>query len=115
MELDKAGLGLDEHRNVRRAGLLAASLLSLAWLSVALAEPRHFDLPAGDARVMLNEFSHQADLQVLYDYPKLAGMQTHDVMGEYEPSAALSALIQNLPLHVSWVNDRTLAIKPIGN
>jgi iron complex outermembrane recepter protein len=114
MDVDKAGLGLDEQRNVRRAGLLAASLLGLAWTPSALAEPRHFDLPAGDAQVMVNEFSRQADLQVLFDYPKLAGMQTHAVVGEFEPPDALTVLLQNLPLHVSWVNDRTLAIKPVG-
>src|SRR5689334_15136956 len=103
MDVDKAGLGLDEQRSVRRAGLLAASLLSLAWLPSALAEPRHFDLPAGDAPVTLNEFSRQADLQVLYDYPKFKGMQTREVVGEYEPSDALKALLQNLPVKWSWV------------
>jgi hypothetical protein len=47
------------------------------------------DLQAGDASLMLNEFSRQSDLQVLFDFNILTGMQARAVSGDFEPTDAL--------------------------
>ncbi|HWG29482.1 MAG TPA: TonB-dependent receptor plug domain-containing protein, partial [Steroidobacteraceae bacterium] len=107
MEEDKATSGLDQHR---RFGLALSVLMGLAWAHCACAAPKHFDLPAGDAGKMLNQFSQQAEMQLLFDFTKLAGRQTHAVVGDYEPLDALKKLIEGLPIQYTLVNDRTLAL-----
>jgi iron complex outermembrane recepter protein len=107
MEEDKTASGLDQHR---RFGLALSVLLGLAWAHCACAAPKHFNLPAGDAGKMLNQFSQQAEMQLLFDFTKLAGKQTHAVVGDYEPLDALKKLIDGLPVKYTLVNDRTLAL-----
>jgi len=107
MEEDKAASGLDQHR---RFGLALSVLLGLAWAHCACAAPKHFDLPSGDAGKMLNLFAQQAEMQLLFDFTKLAGRQTPAVVGDYEPLDALKKLIAGLPITYTLVNDRTLAL-----
>jgi iron complex outermembrane receptor protein len=73
---------------------------------------RHFELEAGDASVMLNEFSRQSDLQVLFDFNILRGMKTHAVSGNIDPSTALKTMLKGTNLVFDFVNDRTLAVTP---
>jgi iron complex outermembrane receptor protein len=73
---------------------------------------RHFQLEAGDASVMLNEFSRQSDLQVLFDFNILRGMKTHAVSGDLDPSTALKSMLKGTNLVFDFVNDRTLAVTP---
>ena len=73
---------------------------------------RHFELEAGDASVMLNEFSRQSDLQVLFDFNILRGMKTRAVSGDFDPSAALKSMLKGTNLVFDFVNDHTLAVTP---
>ena len=108
-----------EHRSVspcRTAQWLAISLV--AYLSLhtadagAAAARQHFDLEAGEASVMLNEFSRQTDLQVLFDFNIVRGMKTHAVEGDYDPATALKAMLKGTDLVFDFVNDHTLAVTP---
>ena len=110
MEEDKTASGLDQQRNGQRAGLALTALLCLTWAHCACAEPKHFDLPAGDARVMLNRFSEQSEIQLLFDFNQLTGKNTNEVIGDYEPVDALNKLLRGLPVKYEFVNDRTLAM-----
>jgi iron complex outermembrane receptor protein len=110
MEEDKAGSGLSPQRNARPFGLAVTGLLGLVWLHCAGAAPRHFDLPAGDARVMLNRFGQQSDIQILFDFTQLTGKTSNEVMGDYEPDDALAMLLRGLPVKWTYVNDHTLAL-----
>jgi outer membrane receptor protein involved in Fe transport len=116
MEEDKDGLANNNsHRDADCIGVVLATLLSLIWLNSAVArEPKHFDLPPGDATVMLNEFSRQADLQVLFDFALMRGTQTHRIVGDFDPAVALTSLLAGTGLAFEFVNDRTLAVTP-GN
>lgn len=107
MEEDQAASGLYQHR---RFGLTLSLLLGLAWAHCSCAAPKHFDLPAGDAGKMLNQFAQQAEVQLLFDFTKLAGRQTPRVVGDYEPLDALKKLIEGLPVKYTLVNDHTLAL-----
>ncbi|MFL6604431.1 MAG: TonB-dependent receptor domain-containing protein [Steroidobacteraceae bacterium] len=73
---------------------------------------RHFQLEAGDASVMLNEFSRQSDLQVLFDFNMLRGAKTHAVRGDFDSSTALTSMLKGTNLVFDFVNDRTLAVTP---
>ena len=58
----------------------------------------HFDLEAGDASLMLNEFSRQSDMQVLFDFNILRGMKTRAVTGDLDVSNALKAMLKGTNL-----------------
>jgi iron complex outermembrane receptor protein len=73
---------------------------------------RHFDLEAGDASLMLNEFSRQSDLQVLFDFNILRGMKTRAVVGDLDAADALRSMLKGTGLVFDFVNDRTLAVTP---
>ena len=81
-----------------------------AVATAADSQPRSFDIKAEDATVSLNEFSRQANLQVLFDYRKLQGRQTLAVMGSLPPEQALTSMLKNTGLVFTYVNDRTIAI-----
>jgi iron complex outermembrane receptor protein len=91
---------------------VASGPVELALSSQNTPFQRHFELEAGDASLMLNEFSRQSDLQVLFDFNILRGMKTRSVNGTMEPAAALRAMLQGTGLVFDFVNDRTLAVTP---
>ena len=114
---------MEEHKDgsrlvalCRTAQRLCAVLVVCLTLHTAVADAagprRHFQLEAGDASVMLNEFSRQSDLQVLFDFNILRGMKTQEVNGTLEASAALKAMLKGTNLIFDFVNDRTLAVTP---
>ncbi len=110
MEEDKAGSGPPPYCKVRPFGFALISLLGLVGLPCAWAAPKHFDLPAGDARVMLNRFGQQSDIQILFDFKQLTGKTSNEVVGDYEPDEALAMLLRGLPVKWTYVNDHTLAL-----
>lgn len=114
---------MDEHKDgsrrvapYRAAGRRYAILVVFLALHTAAANAtgphRHFDLEAGDASLMLNEFSRQSDLQVLFDFNILRGMKTRAVTGDLDASAALKAMLKGTNLVFDFVNDHTLAVTP---
>jgi iron complex outermembrane recepter protein len=114
---------MDEHKEGSRLVTLcrtAQPLCALVAVCLALhtaaanaAGPRrHFDLEAGDASLMLNEFSRQSDLQVLFDFNLLRGMKTHAVSGDLDASAALTSMLAGTNLVFDFVNDHTLTVTP---
>ena len=125
LELPTTVRSMDEHKDGYRpvtlcrtaqrwcAVLVACLMLHTADADADPATPlRHYELPAGDASVMLNEFSRQSDLQVLFDFNILRGMRTHAVDGELDASAALQTMLKGTTLTFDFVNDRTLAVTP---
>src|SRR5882757_9637787 len=114
---------MDEHTDgsrrvtpCRAAGRSWAVLLVFLVLHTATANAagphRHFELEAGDASLMLNEFSRQSDLQVLFDFNILRGMKTRAVIGDLDASTALKSMLKGTNLVFDFVNDRTLAVTP---
>ena len=75
-----------------------------AWFVIALgalvfcdsvgANPRLFDIPAGEASTALRDFTHQAGLQLLFDYTAASTVKTHGVSGRLEPDAALAEMLR---------------------
>jgi iron complex outermembrane receptor protein len=94
------------------AALLAVALNLLCPHAWAAANKRHFEVEAGDASLMLNEFSRQSDLQVLFDYNILRGMRTRAAIGDLDPTAALKSMLKGTTLTYVFVNDHTLAVTP---
>jgi hypothetical protein len=80
--------------------------------SGAHEELRKFDIPAGDASTALNEFSREANKQVLYDFNVLRNRQTRAVEGMLQPSEALKSMLKGTGLVARNVNELTVAITP---
>ena len=98
----------------RSAQLQSALLILVCVLHASFAGAasprRHFDLEAGDAATTLNEFGRQSDLQVLFDYQVLKGVQTHAVQGDLDASDALTRMLAGTGLVFDYVNSRTLTV-----
>jgi iron complex outermembrane receptor protein len=115
--------GMEEHtdgsrlanscRIAQRSWLVLTVCLLLHTADANATGPRrHFSLDAGDATLMLNEFSRQSDLQVLFDFNILKGMKTRAVHGDYDASDALKSMLRGTNLVFDFVNERTLAVTP---
>jgi len=85
LELPTTVRSMDEHkdgfrrvtlcRTAKRLCVLLLVFLALHTATANAAGPhRHFELEAGDASLMLNEFSRQSDLQVLFDFQHPQGV-----------------------------------------
>jgi outer membrane receptor protein involved in Fe transport len=112
---------MDEHKEGFRRAVrwrLAARCWAVMVLVLALetagagppAGLRHFELAAGDAALMLNEFSRQSGLQVMFDFNMQRGMKTRAVRGDFEPADALRRMLKGTSLQFEFVNERTLAV-----
>ncbi len=75
------------------------------------AEPRNFEIPAGDAAQALRDFSAQSGLQMLFEYRSVKGHQTRALSGEFDAQSALAALLRDSGLAFEFVNERTVAIR----
>lgn len=102
------------HGIARRWGALIALILAL---NTASADPDpglcHFQLAAGDAALMLNEFSRQSGLQVLFDFDVPRGMKTSAVRGDFQPGDALRQMLKGTALQFEFVNERTIAVTQV--
>jgi len=80
--------------------------------SGAHEEVRKFDIAAGNAPTALNEFSRQANKQVLFDYAIVQTRQTRGVEGMLQPSEALRSMLKDTGLFAHDVNELTVAVTP---
>lgn len=79
-----------------------ASVVALCFAaSPALAEVRHFDLPAQPAVKGIPAFAGQAGLQIVAPADNLRGRATHAVHGDLEVSTALNQLLAGTGLAVA--------------
>lgn len=70
----------------------------------------HFDLRAEPLDKALREFAVQANLNISYDPPIVAGLQSPAIKGEFTISKALSLLLSGTKLHTARVNGNTIRI-----
>jgi iron complex outermembrane receptor protein len=105
------------HR-LRRIGFAVAFVtvwLAGCLMAHAMASGVTFDIAAGAAPTTLKEFASQAHVQLLFDYKAVQSLRTPAVRGQFEPSEALKMLLRGSGLTFRQVNDRTIAVMPIGS
>jgi secretin/TonB-like protein len=100
-----------------RAILLTCVLLSFpAFASppepAAGESARQFKIAAEEAPRALNEYSIQANKQVLFDFQALRTRKTHAVEGMLTPAAALQSLLEGTGLVANEIDSTTVAIRP---
>lgn len=108
------------HAMSRRVALIRLGLLVIcSSLSVAHADnidPKaaktHFHIESAAGAAALNEFSRQAQLQLLFDSKILNGVRTRAIDGSYTPVEALEKMLEGTGMIFSWINGRTLFVQP---
>ncbi len=81
--------------------LLALTALVAGTRGAAPAAKRHYALPGGDANATLRQFVEQSGEQVVYLVPKVQGVTTHAVQGEFTAREALIRMVVGTELVVS--------------
>lgn len=78
--------------------LLALTALVSSARDGASAAKRHYALPGGDATATLRQFVEQSGEQVVYLVPKVQGVTTHAVQGEFTAREVLDRMVRNTAL-----------------
>ncbi len=82
--------------------LPVSCLIGLVFLtSLAAAEKKSFDIPAGTADKSLKQFISQSGAEVVYPAEIARGVKTPAVKGELPPREALDAMLAKTPLVVT--------------
>ncbi len=84
--------------------LLFLVLTALVPGARAAAAKRNYEVAAGDAAATLRQFAEQSGEQVIYVVPKVRGVRTHAVKGEFAAREVLQRMLANTGLVV--VEDR---------
>ena len=92
---------------------LAGWLLMLAANLAAAGIPQRFDIPAGDAKRALRQFTAQSGEEILYPADRLRGVRTQPVHDNLTPRAALEQMFAGTGLHV--VEDAGTGALAIGD
>jgi iron complex outermembrane receptor protein len=69
-----------------------------------------FDFARANAPEVLNEFSTQTGLQVLYAFEELDGITTNRVHGRFTPREALQRLTRGTRISYQFINERTVTL-----
>lgn len=77
-----------------------APIALAAMAEPAVAQPRHFDIPALEASEAIRRFASLSDMQILAPSADLAGVRTNAVKGLLEPRAALEWLLEGTELEL---------------
>ena len=78
--------------------LLALTALVSSARDGAPAAKRHYALPGGEATATLRQFVEQSGEQVVYLVPKVQGVTTHAVQGEFTAREVLDRMVRNTAL-----------------
>ena len=98
---------MDRVREVQRCWIGVAAVLfafsGSVFSATAVAERRHFSLPAGEAAETLVQFGREADRYVSYDFDTVQHQSTRAVDGDFEVMDALHQMLEDsgLDFHVS--------------
>src|SRR5688572_3217188 len=86
---------------VRRVVILLVLAAVLPTTRAAgIAAKRHYELSAGDAAATLRQFVEQSGEQVVYLVPKVRGVTTNPVKGEYTAREVIDRMVANTELIV---------------
>ncbi len=96
---------------VRRSLLCGTVLFGLSVTGPAIAESRHFDLPAQPAVKSIPLFAMQAGIQIVAPTDHLAGINTVSLNGDFERDQALKQLLRGTPLVIASDDGKTVVLQ----
>jgi outer membrane receptor protein involved in Fe transport len=96
----------------RRHTLLEATALATAALSTpALAQAKHFDIPALPVATAINALAKQGDIQIIAPQKATKGIRGNRVQGDMSAHEALRALLAGTGLTYHKSDERTFVIE----
>ena len=99
-------------RNLVRRSLLCGTVVcGLGATGQAMADSRHFDLPAEPAVKSIPLFAMQAGIQIIAPVDQLAGIDTLLVKGDFERNQALKHLLRGTPLVIASDDGKTVVLR----
>lgn len=78
--------------------VLYGSVGLMAITSVATAQARDINIPAGNLKMALDRYIRQSGVQLVYTVRDVDGQRSHAVEGRYEPISALDRLLEGTQL-----------------
>jgi iron complex outermembrane receptor protein len=78
--------------------VLIALACSVSVAASAHADPKRFDIPAGDLTAALESLSKQSGVELVYQADQLRGLRTTGLRGTLEPRDAVTKLLEGTPL-----------------
>jgi len=85
---------------LRRLVILLVLAALVPAVHAAAAAKRHYDLPAGDAATTLRHYTDQSGEQIVYVVPRVRGVKTNAVKGEFTTREVLDRMVRNTVLVV---------------
>ncbi len=85
-------------------------ILPLVVIAALCRAPVAFDVPAGPAESTIVTWSRQANLQVMFDWSQVSGLQSLSVRGTLEPLDALRRMLSATGLEAVYANPHTVAV-----
>src|SRR5882757_10864799 len=88
-------------KTVMKRSTLIVFVCSLSINAFAIADsPKQINVPPGDLVLALEALAKQADVDLVYQAKRLAGLTTHGVKGRFTPQEAVVKLLEGTKLHV---------------
>ncbi len=83
--------------------------------ALAMADSAAFSIPAQPMPAALKAFANQANMEILYKYAEISGVQGNAVTGEIEKHKALEQLLRNTGLEAVYSSESAATIRPLRN
>ncbi len=99
---------------IRVPVVIGLSLLSLAALAADVNTKSRFDLSAQPLAKALNAFAVQAGINIYFDPPAVAGLESPPLKAELTAGDALARLLAGTRLRAVYVNENTVRVVPVG-
>ncbi|WP_341664489.1 TonB-dependent receptor domain-containing protein [Vibrio sp.] len=94
----------------RRLYITRSTQLGLGTLVTFCAQAQYFDIAAGEADTVLNEFALQADIQYSINANLSREMFSMGLQGDYQPDEAFSILLADIGLSAEKQNDGSYVV-----
>ena len=99
---------------LRRGFAALAAALSVRSSRASKPEKQRLHVAAGSAPVALAQFIRQTGLQVLFDFDAVCNFSTREVSGQLDAEEALSRMLEGSGLTFEFINERTVAVRPLA-
>src|SRR5580704_12481993 len=97
---------------VWRSALVASvAVFSAGVATTALAQVRHFVVPAEEAAKSIPEFARQAGVQITAPVSQLHGVKTPAILGDLDLRAALQQLLNATGLEIASDDGMTIVLR----
>ncbi len=104
-----------KHLAVNKRKLAFSIFLASAFSTSAFSADHNFNISQQSLDSALQTFAEQSGLQMVFVSKVSKGMQAQTITGRYDEGQALAMLLSGSGLGYEFIDERTVAIKPLDN